>query len=56
MGIKELKFKDEDDYNGATGIEIVIQAVNNGYIVEIDGDKEVFLDKKTLLDYLKGVL
>lgn len=57
MGIEELKFKDEDgDDDKPTGLEVVISVVENGYIVESEGERRVYLNKKPLLDFLKEYL
>ena len=57
MGLEELKFKDEDgDDDTPTGLEILISVVENGYIVESEGERRVYLNKKPLLDFLKEYL
>ena len=56
MGLEELKFKDGDDDNAPAGLEILISVVENGYIVESEGERRVYLNKRPLLDFLKEYL
>lgn len=56
MGIETLKFKDEDDYDTPVGLEVVIKVVENGYIVQSEGEERVYLNKAPLLDFLKKYL
>lgn len=55
MGIEQLKFKDEDG-DRPVGLEVVISVVENGYLVESEGERRVYLNKKPLLDFLKEYL